>query len=610
MNPHSPAPETIDDYADLIPPFVDAPDFELDPLLPTVEDALVLPRTTPAADIQIPAPDALPLMSSSRPRPLHSLLDTIRNPVQTARLRWHIARYDQHASAANWPAAFDILEKISTILPQNAETPEDTAAIWLSWLFALTQAAIRADLFTDFAPLFERYSSLAFPANTPPFALATAFSDITHTDQRTAAIQFAELLAGRFPDSALGFYLLADFSERASAHVRSRSTVETNAIVQNYQAAIRLLQNQQRSNAASITRLRLGAFLLTTGTDRHAGRKLLKTIAPDTLAANDALWYARAMLHSPFWIDRVRSADILDTLAESTQQARPGTAQIDIEAIRITARTLLHASSFELQPAEHDRLTSLAQNLFSGPETAEWHQLLELRPTLEKLHTQPLDQAKPAFDLLNRLARAQSTAVPTQSPWQDTFHSFARLQSAFVPRQTHSSTTLQRPGDTHRYRFSELTGDLLDLLTPPIHTPNAIELLRTLHTTLRRLNDSDDPMELKPIALLWPRILPHIAQLPPVTRDHLEDTASLWITRTPDISYGFWLLAAHFLHANLISAARSAATRALSDASPAPYALRRHVIGHLTQHAIQERNPTTMLLWLTHLKNLEAPTEA
>src|SRR5690606_27917070 len=118
----------------------------------------VLPRTTPAADIQIPAPDALPLMSSFRPRPLHSLLDTIRNPVQTARLRWHIARYEQHASAANWPAAFDILEKISTILPQNTETPEDTAAIWLSWLFTLTQAAIRADLFTDFAPLFERRS--------------------------------------------------------------------------------------------------------------------------------------------------------------------------------------------------------------------------------------------------------------------------------------------------------------------------------------------------------------------------------------------------------------------------------------------------------------------
>ncbi len=521
---------------------------------------------------------------------IQTILDANYGPVLTTQIRWTLARYAQHAQNQQWPDATDALEKTCAILAA-AKTTASTHA-WQTLLAALTHAALHAMHPDPFQAALDTYGHLAFSDITPPHALAAAFVDLNDPDQFTCAAQFGEIIAGKYPDCALGFYLSADFSERAGAKTRIRSTVELNQITQNYQAAIRLSATPDLQQFNRTCQLRLGAFLLTTNTDRDTGRQILKTISPDTLAPSEALWYARAMLHSTFWLDRVRSADILDNLCNNND--------IDPTIVQETARALLHASPFHLQPAEQDRLTTLAKTLFKGPEAAEWHQLLELRPELENLQNQPLDHAQNAFTPLNRLARPNTTP---SAHWQDTFHSFARLQTAFVP-QINSQTpahNLQRPNDTHRYRFSELTGDLLDALTAN-NLPKVNELLRTLHTTLRRFDDAHDTMELKPIALLWPRLLPRTHELSPDSAS--QQTALAWITRAPTPSYGFWLLAAHFLHAELFLAARAATTRALSDASPAPHTLRRHVLGHLTNHAIRTRDPDAMLTWLTHLKNL------
>lgn len=519
---------------------------------------------------------------------LQTILDAPYGPLLTTQLRWQLAKYEQKAHAQHWPDAASALENICAKLA-SSDAPTSPKS-WQALLTALTHATLRAELTNEFTHALNTYSPRAFPENTPPHALAPAFADLNAPHIYPIAAQFGEIIAGHFPTSPLGFYLAADFSERTISKIRIRPTVEINQIIQNYQAAIRLSSSPDLKHLARFNRtcqLRLGAFLLTTDTDRDAGRQILKTISPDTLSPSEALWYARAMLHSTFWLDRVRSADILANL------------DFDPKAVQQTARALLHASPFALQPAEQDRLTTLANALFTGPEAAEWHQLLELRPELQNLQNLPLDHADDAFTLLNQLARTHANT------WQDTFHSFARLQSAFIPNTnpTHNYS-LQRPNDTHRYRFSELTGDLLDALSSN-NLPKVNELLRILNTTLRRFDDAHDTMELKPVALLWPRLLPRAHELSPDA--DLQQTALAWLTRAPSPSYGFWLLAAHFLRADLFLAARAATTRALSDATPAPHELRRHVLGHLSDHANRTRDPDAMLTWLTHFKNLDSP---
>ncbi len=54
---------TIDELAAHVPSYSD--DFTLPPLIPTVEDALVLPRQTDATLSDIQPPDALQFMTSS-----------------------------------------------------------------------------------------------------------------------------------------------------------------------------------------------------------------------------------------------------------------------------------------------------------------------------------------------------------------------------------------------------------------------------------------------------------------------------------------------------------------------------------------------------------------
>ncbi|MBA2663504.1 MAG: hypothetical protein H0U74_14545 [Bradymonadaceae bacterium] len=527
---------------------------------------------------------------------LTHLLPEVHALLASAQVRWHVDRYESLVEAARWSAALDTLEKLAQTLV-DAEVSERG---WRMVLTSITFCAARGDLLEDFLRLFDAYGHRAFghESAAQPWQLREAFVDQDSPASFATCAAIGEFLAGRFPTCPLGYYVSAHFGELVYTQSTSRSSASLRQMVQNLESAARLADDHSIDRAARHGRLRLGVLLLKSGLDRERGRHLLKAISPDTLVAREQLWYALGMLHSPFWLDRVRSADVLDALAEGRKRARPGYQTVEVSAIREAASALFHASPFELQSAEEDRLTELAATLFAEREAATWRELLQIRPQLRELHALPLDRASEALPLLNQLARQG------ESYWFDVFHQFARLQAAWSGADGQSSTALTRPVDEERYRISVLTSELLDALERDPASSAVTTLLASLRDELRNFDGTHDAMALKPVTLLWPRLFERLDQL--ADRTALDPIAASWVARAPEPSYGFWPLAAHFIKAELHGPARAVARRALGDASPAPNELRLHVVGHLVDHAIAQAEPEHMLFWLEQLKRLEA----
>ncbi|MFU8805823.1 MAG: hypothetical protein ACNA8W_18570 [Bradymonadaceae bacterium] len=513
------------------------------------------------------------------------LLDFARAPLLGARLRWHLGRYTTHRDGGDFKAATGDLEKAADLFFSHDVPPR----AWAFLLSAIVWTAAVGDTWPHIRATFRKYQQRAWPADGDYRALWEAFSRLPTDCPEGPAVDIAEELISLFPRSALGPYISAHFSEKMYGRTRTWTPDHVRSISARFEKAERLATQSGMERLATHARQRRGVLMLYLGYGRDEGRKILHSVSPAELSPNERLWYAFGMLHSPFWLDRVRSADVLDELAEALNTGPLGYEKtVDVDTLRRTAANLVHLAPLKLEAAEEDRLRALTKTLFAPPLSSSWKALIDVRKELDDLRDAPITRAEEAYPILDTLARSSAGG------WADAFAHFTQLATTW---NNHAQTgSLERPIEEGPFKVGAHITQILDALTTDDRA--AIERgLRALRDELRGADNIADPAPLKPIALLWPRLLSIIGSEDRIDT-LVEEVAALWAAAAPAPSYGWWPLAAHFIKADLPGPARHIARRALGDSPASGTPVEDFVLARVLEHIIEVGEADEMRYWL------------
>ncbi len=514
-----------------------------------------------------------------------TLLNEVDGIFANARITYSLTTIDRAMDHGEWTRAIDMLARLADRVA-GVEVPREA---WRELLYAAAWFGVMADDVDAAAPILERSSHRAWPSSRPdemPWKLADALEEADRRGRFAAGKRLGDLVATIFPTCPLGNYAAAHFADRLHQHGQADSPAAERAA--QFERAAQLADAVDEEALAKRAHLRAGVALLRSSTDRERGRALLRQIDPAELSRADSLWYAVGMAHSPFWLDRVRAADQVIAVAEGDDEPAQDT--------RGAARYLLDCAPIELQPLEIDRLDGLADEL--GIPT----DLLSVRKHLEGVAAAPLARAGEAADLL-----AQSLAEEA-SEAQLAAIEFCRAVAGIFDGD---EATEPDEASIARLRDSFPIGALVVEALPAVVAGDVARLatsLGELEGRFHRDAKSFARADLKPVALLWPHLLPLIRRLDEdgdvdaTTRRRVtESTGEIlarWLPDAPAPSYGWWNLAANLQACAMHEQAARAARRAIDDGESVDPDLERRVIATVLDRVIRDGSPTQMLEWL------------
>lgn len=514
-----------------------------------------------------------------------TLENEVDGVVANARISFALTTATRAAEHGEWSRAVDALEKLADKLV-NWKVPRQA---WSEVLVAAAWYGVRGSSAASAEPIFEAYAERAWAGEeraSMPWELQEAFDEADRRGRYEAGHRLGKLVEMLYPSCPLGSYAAAHFAER-NAQIHG-AAIDAAAVADRFEQAAQLAEALEMPGLQKRALLRAGVLLLRTSTSREHGRELLREVDPADFDRADRLWYAIGMAHSSFWLDRVRAADAVLAIAEADDE--PQRDAVD------AAEYLVACAPIELQALERDRLEAITGELAIGSC------ILGLRSHLEGIASAPAKQAGDAAHIL-----AQTFGEdPTDAE---------RAQAAFC------RVVAELFADGKSTSLDAATAERIDKSFPvAAKVAGALEPLvqedpRKLATALgdlegifRKRGHALESDALKPVGLLWPRLLPLVRKL----RDDEDiDTTTVrrveastqevlarWLPHAATPGYGWWALAANLLANDLPEQAVRAARRAIDAGESVDAELERRVIAAVLDRAVRDGEPEQMREWL------------
>ncbi len=468
----------------------------------------------------------------------------------------------------------------------------ETPAVWLELILLATEVAIYLDKPGEYHAFLEYFGETGLPDDPRPprelfDTLQERHRDISPDNLHGVGVWLRDLR----PTWPLGPYLIGHaLSHRALA--RHLDAAEA------FAQAARRAERAGDDTWAAHCRLRQGSTLLTTGAQVSQGRQILGKLDWSRLGPRDRLWMSVALSSSPRWTDRVRALDILLDLHRAISRARPDHRTLRLTDLRRGAARVFKMAGLTLPEIEAERLEEVSHTFFSGEERQRWLGHLSARQQLSRVASLPMDQAEEVFPLLDKLA----AIYPDR--WRPAKEGFRVLSRAWTG---HHDPTAGTPGPRRRdprLPVVDGVGRVLALLAPHQNTrlQDLLDALATLNNTLSTLKDHDDGADLRPIALIWPRLLESTASPDqPGLPEALATLATHYARNAPPPGYGWWPLAAHLFQAGFPGAATPIAEAALDHAPHRRDSISRFVARSRFQEAVETTDAPTARRWLDAL---------
>jgi|GEM_PF-3989702 len=554
---------------------------------------------------------------------LRPTFDTLLNEVDgifaNARIAYALTLVDRAIAHEEWAQAVELLLGLADKLARR-DLP---GAAWRELLWAAAWCGMRAPIFEELAQIegiFERYATQGWPKNDTssegdpsavaqkrramPWDIADLFALADESEKYLNGLQFGQLIQTVFPDFPLGHYARAHFADRLLqvGHHNLPKACTPQLIARNFARTEALAENLEMPDLVRRARLRGGAILLRSGESAEQGRALLREVDARELSRADRLWYAVAMAHSSFWLDRVRAADQVIALSASPRrtQKSPPRQDADLEA---ATRHLLGSAPMQLQPLEVDRLNELVDLLGPVDDAAHLAANLALRAHLNELADLPLTQAgEPAEQMALNSGPAGQAAADFCQILQNFFAAHAAgepIAAANVDDLARIEGFYPLAATTLSTLFALLTRDPTKLATALGSLEGKLRITRV------------QPAELKPVGLIWPSLFAYLSEArenedPTTTKRIVASTREIfarWVVRAPQPSYGWWSLAAQVLGCKELDdpwpqAAAQCTRRALQNGTPGNPAVETRIITTLIERAVQHADDEALREWL------------
>ena len=518
--------------------------------------------------------------------------------IKVTQVEWRL----QRAERAEARGAHDEALHHLMIIARHAANEPISADAWRPLLARATHDGVLAGAGEALAELVEQYVTVAWPEGESLGVIAEATRVASTTSQLAAAAGVGEALSRAYPAHPLGPLLAAHFDERLALAEEDLSHGRARVRAERFERASSLAERADMPELARRCAMRAGAALMLGGVDTERGRALMRTLEARDLSPDELLWYAVGMSRSSFWLDRVRAADAIDTLAEASASTRPGSTSVPSDTLEAMTRWMLTQDVFALQPAEEDRLAALVERTLPEDAREAANQTLALRAQADLArHTALADSSEFAASLGER-------ADQIGGPWRDASLAFDALR-----HRSNGESALPLP-----WRPWLLFARHADALLAA-HTADDHDAIHdALDAVLADLSDDEKLAQAsaRPLAVAWPALLDRLSSRPrddaeaqrqEALRARLRPALTLWASASPTPGNGWWLFAAHTLRAKLPEAAEVLATRAVRGQGDVDPAVRDFVVGRLTAWAIDSGDRASMLKWLTVGEESAAP---
>lgn len=551
--------------------------------------------------------------------------DTLLNEVDgifaNARIAFALTMVDRAIEHQEWPQAAELILGLADKLERRDIPP----TAWRELILASAWCGISAPVsgvIPAIESLMERYATRAWPTDfsnaqgeatflrnkrrAMPWELADLFELAEQQEKHLNGLKLAQLICTVFPEFPLGYYACAHFADRM-LHLGERnlpSVCTPQFIGQNFGRAEELAKLLEMGAFAQRARLRGGAILLRSGEAPERGRELLREVDAPALSRADRLWYAVAMAHSSFWLDRVRAADQVIALSARTTRGATQTPPRQDADLELATRHLFEQAPLQLQPIEVDRLEELIDLLGPVEDAAHLAKNLELRTQLHALTDLPLTRAGEPAD---KMALNSGPAGQAAADFCQILEYYFAAQAAVKPIPS------AHPDDLSRIEsYFPLAGTTLSALFA-ILSEDASKLATALGSLEGKLRITQlQPAALKPIGLIWPSLFAYLA----AHRDAEGDATTThriaastreifdrWIVRAPQPSYGWWTLSAQVLSCKELDdpwpeAAARSTRRALKNGISGNPDLKSQVLTTLIDRAVQHADDEVLREWL------------
>ncbi len=514
---------------------------------------------------------------------------------EDARINYHRGRIRHLIDREKWPQALTAVVDFA----QFADGRIDDAELWLEMTIRATEIVAHLDDPAEYRAFLIHFAAPFLEER--PDALAEfveAFAVVADHAEPSVMIEVGRWLADAQPTWPLGPYLVGHFNEAKTRHDGDRTEFA--------QAAAQFEVVANRAHIAALkawnlhARLRQGALLLTTGTDRRRGRQILGNLDWTQLFPREQLWMAVSLASSARWSDRLRAMDIVLDLHHAVKSGRPRYRKLKLRDLRRTAATIFKLAGLKLPDAEDRRLGELSETLFSADEARKWTSFLQTRRRLAKVAALPFDQGDQVVGLLTKL----SSVYPDR--WEPAAKRFQILTSGWNGDYGSTKSVPSPSRHDRRLPIVDAVARLVSLLANPTkeNADNDLlsDALADLIDSLSSMGPGEDGAAARPVALVWPKLLAQQRVDLAEHEDELTRLADLHASLAPPPSYGWWPLAAHIYEAELDEAAAKIASQArVSDTPAADPRLRRYVAARTFRRAVNNRDAAEARKWLDSL---------
>ena len=419
-------------------------------------------------------------------------------------------------------------------------------------------------------------------------------------------VHLGDLIQQAYPALAIGPYATAHCRESGNprpGHAMSRR------IVRDFERAHALALRQGDEAFAKHIELREHIHRIRHAVGAKEALRAIKGAKASQMPPAMRFWYAQGMVHSGFWLDRVRALDVLDDLARDAMALRPSFAGQGVSVQELEAladRLVRQVGAGSLPQTEEDRLLALLETLHGG----EGQQVALAKERLEQ----------------GRLVEAGVTVE-----WE-AFEGLPGHTAYWVDRQFFLRVVQgmlgHEEGACGRARALIEGGDLLCYESHVLRVFVAIneEDVEAYARAFEAVNQTwggavEGSVDV--LGVVWPEALRGLARWAPSKaerRAHLEapkpehvawDRAAAALgaalvgwskhqVREP--SYGMWPLIRHVIEAKLVQTAHQMAKPLVRQGWRPPQALRGEVYGALLDWALRHGPQDEVRFWLEEME--------
>ena len=516
---------------------------------------------------------------------------SIASRWEQARLRFYDARIRHLIDDGKWSAALTAVIDFA----QWAHDRIDDTQIWVDMTVSATEIVAHLDDPGEYRAFLAHFADPFLGDERRPRAeLIEAFADIADDVDPTVMVAVGRWLSDARPMWPLGPYLMGHFRELASRTTDERPAVAP--IAGHFQMAAARAEQSGLHAWHLHARLREGSLFLTTGADRRKGRLILGELDWTGLYPEEQLWMAVALAASVQWTDRLRAMDIVLDLHRAIEQVRPGYQSVRLRDLRRAGATIFKLADLHLPEPESRRQQELSEALFVDEQRQEWQAFLDARRELADLANLSLDKSDQALSLLDQLSESH------RRRWQPASDALRILSAGLSGDYAGTGSAPSPRRHSHRIPIVDHVAAVLSALSEVDDQTSD-----TVSERLHRLNDlladaPHDPAALRPIALIWPRLLENPELLADEKlRQELTQLADQYAATAPPPSFGWWSLAAHLYNANLPAPARHFAHRALAAGPTDDPKTQRFVAQKAFAQALEDRDALDARRWVDAL---------